>query len=172
MIFMYKCFYLWWLKFTEIPIFNFSAFFQGGHIENGYVYNIACDLNLATCSIRKSIKIYRKKLIWESPEGGVHRELLHPRLTCIFCDPFDLSDPKIDPFCNFDYFVRQLWFVNSFRWFRKFTGSICIQAIHLPTNFFLPHWPRPMTLTPFLRYFWSYFSLAQGSIQSGLKKWF
>ena len=29
-----------------------------------------------------------------------------------------------------------------------------------------------MTLTPFLRYFWSYFSLAPGSIQSSLKKLF
>ena len=84
----------------EIPIFNFSAFFHGGHIENGYFDYIACDLLLATCFIRESIKIYRKKLISESPVGGIHSVLLHPQLTCIFCDAFDLSAPKIDPFSN------------------------------------------------------------------------
>ena len=47
-------------KIMEIPIFDFSAFFHGGHIENGYFDYIACDLLLATCFIRKSIKIYRK----------------------------------------------------------------------------------------------------------------
>ena len=54
----------------EIPIFDFSAFSHGGHIENGYFDYIACDLLLATCFIRKSKKIYRKKLISESPGGG------------------------------------------------------------------------------------------------------
>ena len=68
----------------EIPIFNFSAFFHGGHIENGYFDYIAGDLLLATCFIRKSIKIYRKKLISESPVGGVHRVLLYPQLTYFF----------------------------------------------------------------------------------------
>ena len=48
---------------------HFSAFFHGGHIENDYFDNIACDLLLATCFIRKSIKIYRKKFISESPVG-------------------------------------------------------------------------------------------------------
>ena len=45
----------------EIPIFDFSAFFHGGHIEKGYFYYIACDLLLAACFIRKSTKIYRNK---------------------------------------------------------------------------------------------------------------
>ena len=79
------------------------------------------------------MKICRKKLISESPVGGIHRVLLHPRLTCIFCGPFDLSDPKIDHFSNYNYLVRQLWFVNSFRGFRKSTGLIYRQAKHLTT---------------------------------------
>ena len=79
------------------------------------------------------MKIYRKKLISESPVGGVHRVLLHPRLTCIFCGPFDLSNPKIYHFSNYNYLVRQLWFVNSFRGFRKSTGLIYRQAEHLTT---------------------------------------
>ena len=54
----------------EIPIFNFSAFFPGGHIENGYFDYIACDLLLATCFIRESIKIYRKKVDFRESCGG------------------------------------------------------------------------------------------------------
>ena len=130
--------------------FSFSAFFHGSHIENGYFDYIACDLLLVTCFIRKSIKIYRKKLLSESRVGGVHRVLLHPRLTCVFCDPFDLSDPKIDPFSNKDYFVRQLWFVNSFRWFRESTGLIRSQAKHLTTIsiFFKLNDPDPWLWPP------------------------
>ena len=82
---------------------------------------------------QKEHKNLKKKLISESCVRGVHRLRLHPRLTCIFCDLFDLSDPKKDPFSNQDYFVRQLWFVNSFRWFRESTGLICSQAKHLTT---------------------------------------
>ena len=110
-------------------------------------------------------------MISESPVRGVHRVLLHPRLTYIFCDPFHFSDPKINPFSNLNYFVRQLWFASSFRWLRESTGLIWSQAKHLTTiSIFLPHWPRPMTLIPFLRYFWSYLCLALGGIQSALKK--
>ena len=124
-------------------------------------------------SSERAWKSIEKKLISESPVGGVHRVLLHPRLTCIFCGPFDFSDPKIDHFRNYNYLVRQLWFVNRFRGFRKSTGLIYRRAKHLTTiSIFLLQWPRPMTLTPFLRYFWSYFGLAPGGIQSSLKKWF
>ena len=42
----------------------------------------------------------KKKVDFRESCGGVHRVLLHPRLICIFCDPFDLSDPKIDLFSN------------------------------------------------------------------------
>ena len=104
----------------------------GGHIENGYFDNIACDLRLVTCFIRKRIQIYRK-ILFQRVLWGCHRVLLHPRLTRIFCDPFDLSDPKLDPFSNWDYFVRQLWFLNSFIWFTESTGLICSQAKHLTT---------------------------------------
>ena len=51
-------------------------------------------------SSERAYKSTDKKLISESPVGDVHRVLLHPRLTCIFCDPFDLSDPYIDYFSN------------------------------------------------------------------------
>ena len=112
----------------EIPIFHFSAFFHGGHIENGYFDNIACDLLLASCFIRKNINIYRKKLISESPVGGVHRVLLHPRLTCIICDPFDLSDPKIDLISNsYDLYTGldglenpQVWFAAKLNILQQF----------------------------------------------------
>ena len=74
-------------------------------------------------------------------------------------------------FSRWDNFVRQLWFVSSLRWFRESTAMVCCQAKH-PTTIltFFPHWPRPMTLIPFLRYFWSYFGLPPGGIQSGLEK--
>ena len=87
--------------------------------------------------------------------GGIHRVLLHPRLTCIFCDPFDLSDPKIDPilYDSYDLYTvldglenPQVWFAAKLNILQQFQT-------------FLPHWSRPMTLTPFLRYIWSYFGL-------------
>ena len=60
---------------------------------------------------------------------------------------------------------------KEFLWFRESTGLICSQAKYLTTiSIFLRHRPRPMTLTPFLRYFWLYFGLAPGGIQSSLKK--
>ena len=121
---------------------------------------------------QKEHKNLQKKVDLKESWGSVHWVLLHPRLTCIFCDPFDLSDPKIDPFSNQDYFVRQLWFVNSFRWFRESTGSICSQAKHLTTiSIFFTSLTQTHDFDPLFKVLLVKFSLAPGDIQSGLK-WF
>ena len=64
-----------------------------------------------------------------------------------------------------------LMIFKQFKWFRNpqlwFAAKINIIQQFL---FFDLIDPDPWLLTPFLRYFWSYFSLAPGGIQSGLKK--
>ena len=69
MTFMCNFFICDCLNFRKFQYGIFLAFFHGGHIENGYFDNITCDMLLATYFIGKRIKIYRKKLISESPVG-------------------------------------------------------------------------------------------------------
>ena len=85
---------IWSMK---IPIFYVSAFFHGGHIENGRFHPfLHQNATGNTSHLKEQKKCYRISVVSEDRGGGggggwggAYRATIHPRLINVYIDPLD-----------------------------------------------------------------------------------